>query len=296
MSFINNAHPGSQINLLCLIFRVLSRSPNKYTAKELQEYCAPESLFSKDDHKKRFKDTLNFWSQPSHRLWEEDTNEKLFLSLPVEFTGDTPADVAHQLRHLLMKAEFSDIMADDDEQGASKAIRSFAFILTQDQFTIFKETLTRDNVDGSFASDFGQYSLNDSEKSYFIEFCNFIGLSENIAGNEHIDPTRLIISFLGDIFSGEKVLSASDFVSQLSENVPIIDNGRHNRVVREAVGAEIDMPNSLSVNLSHALNRLHEARVLMFSTLSDDVNAVTLNYPNDQSEQISSVELVGGSH
>jgi hypothetical protein len=296
MSFINNAHPGSQINLLCLIYRILYQNPNKFTVDELQSYCAPESLFSAEDHKKRFKETLSFWLTSPHQLWSTNEHDKLVLNLPTYSSGFESAEVAHQLRHRLMQIEFSNILEEVDEFGASKAIRSFAYILTQDQYIIFKNELTRNNIDLSFANNFGNYSLNDSEKSYFIEFCNFLGISERVGSKEHLDPTRLVKSFLGEIFEASKVLKASDFVNQLSMSIPIIDYGEHNLSVREVIGAEVDMPNTLSVNLSHALNRLSEERILTFTELSDDVDSVILHLPNGATKQISSVEYIGGSY
>lgn len=294
MSFINNAHPGSQINLLCLIYRVLHDNPNKYTTDELQEFCAPEALFSSDDHIKRFKDTLSFWSKAPHQLWSPDQDKKLFLDLPVESNGFAVSEISHQLRHRLMAIDFQDILSEDDEFGASKAIRSFAYILTQDRFVILKSSLSTALVDECFSSNFGNYSLNNSEKSYFIEFCNFLGISEKVGSKDHLDPTRLLRSFLFKIFDKEKELSAIDFFKRLAKNVPILDNGKFNLIVREVIGAEIDRPNSLSINLSHALYRLREQRLIEFSDRSDDVGAVMLNLPSGMERQVSAISYLGG--
>lgn len=294
MSFINNARSGSQLNLLCLIYRILHQSPNKFTEKELQDYCAPDELFKSEESGKRFRGELTFWLTPPHQLWSTDDEGKLFLDLPDSSSGSTFSDVAHQLRHRLMQIEFKDILGDNDEYRASKAIRSFAYILTQDQYVIFKNELTRENIDKSFAANFGDYSLNNSEKSYFIEFCSFLGISERAGAKEHLDPTRLIRSFLSQVFQGDRELKASDFIKKLSVCVPIIDYGKYNLDVRNAIGAEVDMPNSLSMNLSHALNRLNEERTIKFAKTSDDISAVTLNLPNGIKEQISSVVFEGG--
>lgn len=294
MSFINSASPGSQINLLCLIFRALHESPNKYNTDELQEFCAPETLFEKDDQRKRFKETLSFWSTPPHQLWSVDQDKKLFLDLPVEFNGFSIPAVAHQLRHRLMAIDFSDILSKKDEFGASKAIRSFAYILTQDDFVIFKKGLTRDNVDASFARNFGEFSLNDNEKNLFIEFCNFLGISDKVGAQEYLDPTRLLDSFLSKIFDQTQELKATDFFDRLAKCLPIVDNGKYNKIVRETIDFETDMPNSLSINLSHAINRLKEQRVIQITDTSDDVNAVVLNLPNGSERKISSITYLRG--
>ncbi len=280
--------------MLCLIYRVLHENPNKYTGEELQDYCAPEPIFSSDDHRKRFRDTLSFWSKSPHQLWSSGQEKKLSLDLPVESNGFSVSEIAHQLRHRLMAIDFSDISSDEDEFGASKAIRSFAYILTQDKFSIFNHALTKEEIDASFASNFGNFSLNDSEKSYFIEFCNFLGISEKVGSQDFLDPTRLLDSFVSKIFEDTRELKATDFFQRLAECVPIVDNGKYNVLVRELIGAETDMPNSLSINLSHAINRLKEKRVIQIAETSDDMNAIVLNLPNGIERQISSITLLRG--
>lgn len=295
MSFINNAHPGSQINLLCLIYRLLLQNPNKFTREELQNYCAPDTMFNSEDHKKRFRDTLAFWSTSPHQLWFTDVNERLALCKPNPVDVFRPNNVSHELRHVLMQIEFSDLLGEEDEFGASKAIRSFAYILTQDRFTLFRDSITKENLDKCFASNFVAYALNDSEKSYFIEFCNFLGITERVDDKEYLDPTRLLRSFLDRIFDGKTELKAHNFIKKMSEEVPILANGKYAQIVRELIGAEVDTPNRLSIGLSHAINRLVEAQILNYSKTSDDIDAITLVLPDGNVEQFSSVTYLGGA-
>ena len=194
-----------------------------------------------------------------------------------------------------MKVKFTDILAEKDEYGASKAMRAFAYILTQDHFSIFKTALNKSSLDASFAKNFSQYSLNDSEKSYFIEFCNFLGISEKVGAEEYIDPTRLIESFLGDLFKEKNVLEAAKFIQQLSSLVPIIDFGTHNTVVRGSTSSGLTRPNELSINLSHALYRLNQRQVIKFSREADDSNPVVLNLPNGKTESVSSIAYLQGN-
>ncbi len=56
----------------------------------------------------------------------------------------------------------------------------------------------------------------------------------------------------------------------------------------------MDVSVNLSVNLSHALKRLHEAHVLNFKTLSDDKSAIRFTYPNGVIEHVSSIAYIGG--
>ena len=49
MAIINNAHSGSDINLLCLLYRVIFRNDGKLTKDDIQGLCAPASLPTKAD-------------------------------------------------------------------------------------------------------------------------------------------------------------------------------------------------------------------------------------------------------
>ena len=120
-----------------------------------------------------------------------------------------------------------------------------------------------------------------------------MGISERVGVKEHLDPTRLIKSFLRQVFQDRKELKASDFIKLLSVHVPVIDNGKYNLAVRKITGAEVDIPNSLSINLSHALYRLNEEQAIKFVKTSDDSSAVTLTLPNGIKEQISTVVFEG---
>jgi len=283
----------------------LYNEPNKYSEEDLQAYCAPESLFDSDEAKKRFRVNLSFWLQSPHHLWSLDAGGKLFLDTPEARDGCSPNDVAHQMRCRLMEMEFENILELNengrgyDEFGSSKAVRSLAYILTQDQHVIFKEEITKESIDRSLSNNFSSFTLNDSEKSLFIEYCNFLGITERVVmgGNiekEFLDPTRLIESFLPNIFKIEKTMSASSLIKELSTRIPIIDNGRYNILVREYVGQGIATPNVLSVNLSHALKRLHESRVVDFVRRSDDVGTVTLVLPDGSKDLISEVTYTDG--
>lgn len=296
MSFINNANPGSQINLLCLIFRILFENPGKYSVEDLKNYCAPATIFSANDNKKRFTDNFAFWMNGPIKMWGLNDKNLLTLQVEDELVGSKPSDVAHHLRKALMKIKFTDILADKkDEYGASKAIRSFAYILTQDQFSIFQTALNPDSLDASFAKNRFPYSLNNSEKSVFIEFCNFLGISEKVGSEEYIDPTRLISSFLGDLFKDKNVIEASKFIQQLAKLVPLIDFGEHNSVVRTSMDPNLSESNVLSINLSHALHRLNLGRVIKFSREADDSNPIVLNLPNGKTESVSSIAFLQGN-
>lgn len=76
MAIINNASPGSQLNLLCLIYRVLNRNPNKFSLEELYGLCRPEELLWKEDHKKRFRENFNFGKNRGGKSGMKTTNKK----------------------------------------------------------------------------------------------------------------------------------------------------------------------------------------------------------------------------
>ena len=79
MAIINNAHAGSEVGLLCLIYRVMFRNNQKLSVEDLGDLCRPDNLPINKNQKKKFPENLRFWMADEHRLWREDDNSKLVL-------------------------------------------------------------------------------------------------------------------------------------------------------------------------------------------------------------------------
>jgi hypothetical protein len=70
VAIINNAHPGSQIRLICTIDRVLNRRGGKPILHEdLVELLRPQALPQSDIGAERFRKNLDFWLEEG--LWQQ---------------------------------------------------------------------------------------------------------------------------------------------------------------------------------------------------------------------------------
>lgn len=282
MAIINNANPGSQLNLLCLIYRVLNRNSNKYSLEELYSLCRPEELLWVKDHKKRFRENFNFWQKPGWQLWDEDAQQKIYILEPID--GEvTPDKVANIVRRKFFQNIDEQFMEPDNKEVA-QLFRGLAFILSAELFAPFKgSAITRENLDSKIRELFNDYPLNDSEKSYFLEYCHFLGFLEIKSSSEYVvDPTKAVKSVLPYVFENKKQLEIKSFIDSLSEYLPVLDGGfyktRVEKYLNERHGISFNHKR-ISPALSHALQRVSHEGGVRFESLSDDRNGMILNTP-----------------
>lgn len=286
MAIINNAHPGSQINLLCLIYRVLHRSPNKYNLEELYNTCRPEELLWRNDHKKRFRENFNFWKKESWRLWAEDDNQKIYLTEQNEGGAGT-RDVANLVRGKFFEA-IDENFLDPENKEIAQLFRGLAFILSLPLFAPFGgETLTVKKLDAKLQELFIDYQMNDSEKAYFLEYCHFLGFLE-IQSATHletqyvVDPTEAVKNVLVKIFVDNTHMAIRDFIKALSVLLPVLDGGYYKSNVENYLENKNAMTfncNQISPALSHALQRIYHMGIIKFDSLSDDSKAMSFVLP-----------------
>ncbi len=286
MAIINNAHPGSQINLLCLIYRVLHRNPKKYNLEELYNTCRPEALLWLDDHKKRFRENFNFWKKERWQLWNEDENKKIYLTEQHEAKASV-LDIANLVRAKFFK-EIDENFLEPDNKEVAQLYRTLAFVISMPLFAPFSgETLTVKKLDAKLQEFFKDYQLNDSEKAYFLEYCHFLGFLE-IQSHTHpethyvVDPTEAVKSVLKKIFVDNTHMAIRDFIKALSALLPVLDGGYYKNNVENYLEDKNAMSfynNELSPALSHALQRIHYMGIIKFEALSDDSNAMSFNLP-----------------
>ena len=284
MAIINNAHPGSQINLLCSIYRVLYRNPSKFTQEELYELCRPESLFRSPDHQKRFRENLNFWHKESRQLWDIDADQKYYL-LEKHETEPNISMISSVVYKKLFRVTETETTCDEDflnteNKEIAPLYRTLAFILSMPTFappfwSENSELITKESLDSKLGTNFQEYRLNDSEKSYFLEYAHFLGFVEiqGSAGNYISDPTRVIMSILPLIFINDTILPISEFKIRLANLVPVLDGGFYRTEVEDILTSSSNMEHKeteFSKALSHALCRLKSNGVINFPKKKDD--------------------------
>jgi len=298
MAIINNAHPGSQINLLCLIYRVLRRSKSGLSVDEITKLCRPDTLLRKQDQKKRFPENLRFWMDPKHQLWKEDEKGVLQLVSVTDSENPTPIEIAKCVRKILLLKPIENLLG-DNQYDTESLFRPLACFLLSGDFTFAtSKVLDRKTLDQFIAVFLSDYNLNDSEKTTFLEYGHFLGYFEAVEKGYKIDPTRAILDCLNEIFNQTNKLSINEFISQLSVINPVLDSGDYQLQIKGLLvnnSWNERKENEISQALSHALYRISVENIIRLEPTSDDKNAMKLDLPRE-GKLISNVIYQGGSH
>ena len=296
MAIINNAQAGSQISLLCMIYRVISRNSGTLSVDDIQSLCAPPSLPALPDHKKRFPDNLRFWMKDSHQLWHEDKNAKLVLTRVA--TSEDPTAIAVVTNEALFANPAETIFGKKDKNDTEGLFRALGCVLAVDQFTIEgKRRLNRQNMQEFYAEQLRDFIPNDSEKIIIQRYGHFLGFFSMDASGEYVvDPTRALQGVLNAIFDGARELSVEQFLDRLAKQLPVLDRGSYRiEIEKRMVGpVSSDMAaRKISASLSLAIERLKAAGILDYSPSSDDLKACVLQ-TRGASKRISRIQYLAG--
>jgi len=298
MAIINSASPGSQINLLCLIYRVIYRNNAKFSVDDIASLCCPENLPNRKDHLSRFPKNLRFWMSPDHQLWYENSESKLILADELRRSDEPlPIDIAVATNKALFRAVMPTI-CDQGSSDTQSFFWSLSCLIACDRFVFPNDSkIENANLDDLFFEFFPMHRPpNNSEKTILLEYADFLGFFEKQGNTYVVDPTRAILGELPNIFY-EKNLLINDFIGLLSEKLPVLDDGGYRKEVEEIMldnGLQKKPDNYLSKSLSHALFRLSRMKKIRFTTVSDDVSALTLQLPEGKVQVVSSVEYLDG--
>jgi len=294
MSIVNNAHPGSQINLLCLIYRFIQRNAGKYTEEEIVEMCRPENLLWKPDHRKRFTENLRFWMNETRKLWRFDENKKLHLEKIDELKSPTSRDISTKVLAALFPKDFGSL--DKVDKDIVPLVHTLACIFASNKFVpLSGEELTRERL-FDLQSEFMPNSvLNNSSQATFLEYGHFLGFFESVGAGYIVDPSVVLLNVLPRIFDGKNSLTARDFIARLGKLIPIFDGGSYRLEVENSMvsnGWSPSKPGVLSLSLSHAIERLRLDSTIQLETFSDDSHALMLEFFDGQ-RQFSLIRLTG---
>ncbi len=293
MAIINNAHPGSQIRLICVIDRVLNRRGNKPVLQDdLESLLRPEALPQSDIGAERLRKNLDFWLE-----------EGLWLKSESGISPHSPLANERNLPGRVLRA----LIANEPKETLLEGMRGQPFLLgitsllAQNKYTFFgKSTLTKETVPGAVGL-LLKDSVNEGERrqinlsneaTTFLEYAFFLGFVEPFMEGYLVDPTRAIESVLDSVLDNHSSLPAVDFISRLAEVLPMLDGGSYRQQVEPLITADNWTPNEplhLSASLSQALVRLELAMQLKFEIRADDHQAVLLFMPNGQTRRISTV-------
>jgi len=293
VAIINNAHPGSQIRLICLIDRVLNRRGNKpILQNELESLLRPEALPQSDIGAERLRKNLDFWLE-----------EGLWLKSEAGISPHSPLANERNLPGRVLRT----LMANEPKETLLEGMRGQPFLLgitallAQNKYTfVGKSNLTKETVPGAVGL-LLKDSVNEGERrqinlsneaTTFLEYAFFLGFVEPFMEGYLVDPTRAIENVLDSVLDNHSSLPAIDFITRLAEVLPMLDGGSYRQQVEPLINAYNWIPNEplhLSASLSQALVRLELAMQLKFEIRADDHQAVLLFMPNGQTRRISTV-------
>lgn len=282
MSLINNAHAGSQINLMCLLYRTLVRSKGGMQQSELLSLCRPETLPTKDDHWKRLTGEIKFWSKPEHALWHIDGDDNITLVNDTESTTPLVAEISDIVRQVIFSMPLESIFEQGGVDGIDQLMRILCLLLATDRFVPPHGSLLDKNSLRGLIEDYcsGEYALNDSEIPKFLEYALFLGFIIPIGSGYCVDPTYVVAAQLPSLFSSDKEIDAVEFVERLSSHLPVFDRGMLREEVEDIMvrkGWKKSIRSKLSPSLSHVLESLRVNHLINTHSISDHPGLVTLS-------------------
>lgn len=303
MAIINGANPGSQINLICMIYRVLQRSNARYSADDLVELCRPSNLNNPESETgaNRFRTNLNFWMKDSHQLWVENKDGELEL---VEILPEaTPSMIAVAVNSALFRVNIGNIF--ENVYDTEGLFRALGCMLACDTYTVnSSERFEGSGKIPTMLRMFGEClptlskPPNEAERVNIIRYGLFLGYLETWPGDKFVvDPTRLVKSYLPKIFDKVKEITAEEFVAKLSVFLPLMDGGAYRLQIEKEMNSGVpDYSGTarLSKSLSMSLYRLRQLGLIALVSKSDDIGAHIIQLA-DEDIRFSSVLYLGGS-
>lgn len=285
MSIINNAHPGSSLNILNLVDRILLRKDKPILRTELIELLKPENLPKTDGASSRFEKNLDFWIKEG--LWGQDENE--LISLPKEsISSELPHRLLDLIIESLNKASDQSIL---DDKKTEPFIRAMTCLLAQGTYTFAGGNKVESGKYGNGQEAInkrlpGEWGVNESnELSGFLQLGFFLGFLEPLGSGYIVDPTRAIQPYLKEIFHDDKNLPIKVFINRLAEFIPLLDGGRFRCLIEplmKDLGWVADGDGYVSASLSHTLMRLENSFVIELKKASDTEDSMQLKLPRSE--------------
>lgn len=308
-NILNNANAGYHIGTMCLIYRVIRRAAKPLTESELTKLCAPSTLFRKDDNKKKFKQTLDFWKDEAHCLWRENSDLTLSLLDPTNNDNPSPREISNIVRRSLFEKKITDITV-NIRSGATRGggppnhieplLLHISALLASGRYLVFSnKPLTQKGI-SQFTNQYleARHILNGSEDKQLIDWLLFLGFMENHNDQYWIDPSRSISHALTEMMTPKQTMDIRKFITLLGKRLPVFDGGDYQKqtaTVMEKKDWSFEYPTTVSPSLSHALYRLQVANIIKLVTKSDDPESIQLIHPQTGAKtSISQIAYLGG--
>lgn len=315
MSIINNANPGSSVEALYAVDRIITkfsqnvRNGGKYLPLDkLMSLVAPSNLFIGTEQlengefkrlpnpEKKVKEAIRFWGEAG--LWDV-TDQGVRSTFQLDNTSELPK----RLLKLIASKDFDLLKGNDIEPF----LRFVIFFLCVDEVTFVGQKPLDGNKAGELVASLinsdvvnNAMSLNSNERPIFFAYAHMMGFLEQVGKKQYfVDPTRAIKAFLPQVFENSNSLFFDDFLNKLNQCLPVFDEGKYRELVEQQMILDTthwpaEKGVKLSASLSIAIERLTQERIITCSLASDSAIRYSLTLPNGQEKMISTIQFLGG--
>lgn len=287
MSILNLQSDGLHPIVLTLA-RIVAQ--NKAISRDdLIKTCVPQSGSANESDKDpavRTRATLVRWI--SLGLFSEDGDQ---IRLTVELMRGESVDAFSDrlpaiCRNLALRQEHglplwpADGSISEEEAGRTADLcRSLAWCLAQDIYTLPSSYEQIDSLVTAQVQPGRFIFLNNTRWPGLRPWARFFGFATGDDSSFFCDPTVAVRSELKAVMHSNETVPVAEFVSRLSERLPVLDSGTYRNEVEQVLKPETwkaSAPGHLSTALSFALRRLQKQGTLDLVTLADAGSQLTL--------------------
>lgn len=306
MSIVNNAHPGSQLDIVILIDEFLSHLNQKkqQTIKvdEVVQQLRPDGLvqWASDNAKKKLAENLNFWLEQGLWTLQQQDDQSVIQISATAWSDPLVRRLNRLMIEIVFKSSATDIIEKNDVEPL---IYGLALLLHRDQYTI----LGREYIDHAGPDKNSRQVLNigltqkrafneSNEVSYVLQWLHFLGFLEVVSYQNNdryvIDMTRAIRPYIKQSLT-EAPQPIGEWLKQLAQIFPFIRGAE----LMAWVGADLRVqgwqpedPSYIDAVLAQSLLRLEAEGCLKLMQRSDDDQARKIRLPV-QIRSISTISL-----
>ena len=175
--------------------------------------------------------------------------------------------------------------------------RGLAWCLSQDIYTLPSSYAELENLITEQVKPGRFVFLNDTRWPGLRDWARFLGFATGDDSGFFFDPTEAVRSELPEFAKPGETLAAAEFVTRLSNRLPVLDTGSYRTEVEDALRPEkwtAPPVGYLSASLSFALRRLQKQGALGLATLADAESRCTLTRQGGRAwESFTHVSLLG---
>lgn len=305
MSIVNNAHPGSHLDVLILMddfFNHLNQQRQRsIKVDEVLQQLRPDGLatLASDNAKKKLAENLNFWLEQG--LWpsQQQDGQQLIQIAEVIWSEPFVQRLNRVIIEIALQRNSTEII---EYHNVEPLIYGLARLLHRDQYTILGgDYIDHTGTDKNSGQVFNQgltqkRAFNESnELSYMLYWLRFLGFLEVVSHRAKddryvIDITRAIRPYLQSSLTSTPQ-PIGEWITQFAKTFPFVRGAE----LMEWVGADLraegwqaEDPSYLDAVLAQSLLRLEAEGCLKLIQRSDDDQAKKIRL----SDHIRSISMI----